>query len=75
MEIVVADVVARTLGITTAPHDESFFDLGATSVSIARICARLEQKTGTRIQISQVFRTPTVAGLAAWLDQRPPRHG
>jgi mycobactin peptide synthetase MbtE len=69
-ETVVADVVARTLGISTVPCEASVFDLGATSVSVARICAGLEQGTGIKVQISQVFRTPTVGGLAAWLDER-----
>lgn len=67
-EIAVAKAVAEILGTRTVPRTASFLDLGADSLSMARVCARLEQATGAKVQVSQVYRTPNVAELAAWLD-------
>lgn len=70
MITVVTGVVADILGIAEVPPQVSVFDLGANSVAIAGICARLEQATGVKVQITQLFRTPTAAELAGWLEAR-----
>jgi len=75
MEIVVADIVAEALGISEVPTGTSIFALGATSLSVVRICAQLEQATGIKVLISQLFRTPTVAALGAWLAARASGQG
>lgn len=67
-EIAVARVFAEILGIDGVPRTVSFFELGGDSLSVARVCSRLGQVIGSKVQVSQVFRTPTVAQLAAWLD-------
>src|SRR6266851_2186715 len=67
-EIAVASVFSEILGTSTVPRTASLLDLGADSLSIARVSARLEQATGAKIPVSQVYRTPSVAELAAWLD-------
>ncbi|HEY2578293.1 MAG TPA: AMP-binding protein [Streptosporangiaceae bacterium] len=67
-ETAVAGVFAEILRIDTVPRSVSFFELGGDSLSVARVCSRLGQVTGSSVQVSQVFRTPTVAELAAWLD-------
>jgi acyl carrier protein len=64
----VGRVFAEILGISAVPYTESFFDLGIDSLSVTLVCARLEKATGVRIRFSQLFRTPTVAKLAAWID-------
>jgi aryl carrier-like protein len=67
-ELTIARVFAEILGRPGLPRTASFFDLGLDSVSVTVACARLEQVTGERVRFSQLFRTPTVAGLAAWVD-------
>ena len=67
-EVTIGRLFAEMLGISGLPRTASFFDLGLDSLSVTVACARLEQATGIRIRFSQLFRTPTVARLAAWID-------
>jgi aryl carrier-like protein len=68
-EVVVGRLFAEMLGVDDLPRSASLFDLGLDSVSVTVACARLEQMTGVRVRFSQLFRTPTVAELAAWIDE------
>ena len=70
-EIAVGRLFAEIIGIPGLSRTASFFDLGLDSLSVAVACARLEQATGVRVRFSQLFRTPTVAELAAWIDAAP----
>jgi acyl carrier protein len=67
-EITVGRLFAEIIGISGLSRTASFFDLGLDSLSVAVACARLEQETSVRVRFSQLFRTPTVAQLAAWID-------
>jgi aryl carrier-like protein len=67
-ETIVGRLFAEMLGVSGLPRTASFFDLGLDSVAVTIACARLEAVTGVRIRFSQLFRTPTVARLAAWID-------
>ena len=67
-ETIVGRLFAEMLGVPSLPRTASFFDLGLDSVAVTLACAQLEQLTGVRIRFSQLFRTPTVAQLAAWID-------
>ncbi|WP_333736082.1 amino acid adenylation domain-containing protein [Streptomyces sp. IBSBF 2806] len=52
-------------------HD-SFFELGGHSLLAFRLLALLRSRFGARFGIDTLFRTPTVAGLAALLDGPAP---
>jgi acyl carrier protein len=67
-EAAIASLFAEMLGIAGLPRTASVFDLGLDSLSVTVACARLEQATGVQIRFSQLFRTPSVAQLAAWID-------
>jgi aryl carrier-like protein len=67
-ENTIAVVVADVLGVPAVPRAASLFDLGLDSLSVTVACARLEQATGAQIRFSQLFRTPTIELLAAWVD-------
>jgi aryl carrier-like protein len=67
-EQMVGRMFAEMLGVADLPRTASLFDLGLDSLKVTIACARLEQMTGVRIRFSQLFRTPTVAELAAWID-------
>ncbi|MEV7327431.1 condensation domain-containing protein [Micromonospora sp. NPDC093244] len=67
-EVMVERLFAEMLDVPGLPRTASVFDLGLDSVWVTVACARLEQMTGVRVRFTQVFRTPTVAQLAAWID-------
>ncbi|WP_433170056.1 amino acid adenylation domain-containing protein [Actinoallomurus sp. CA-150999] len=66
-EKAVARLVGEVLAAPSVPRDVPVFALGADSLDAARLCARIDAEFGVPIPVSQVFRTPTVAGLAGWL--------
>lgn len=75
-EQTVEHVFAAMLGVPSLPRTASIFDLGLDSVSVTLASAQLEQATGVRIRFTQLFRTPTVAQLGAWIDAaRDGNHG
>ncbi|MET7427111.1 condensation domain-containing protein [Dactylosporangium sp. NPDC005555] len=67
-EVMVERVFAELLEVAGLPRTASVFDLGLDSVWVTVACARLEQLAGVRVRFTQIFRTPTVAQLAAWID-------
>jgi amino acid adenylation domain-containing protein len=50
--------------------DENFFEIGGTSLHLARVHERLEKKLGLELQITRLFQYPTVTSLARHLAQR-----
>jgi len=71
-EIAIAGVFSAVLGMPAVPRTVPLLDLGGDSLAVAAICARLERATGVPVQTSQLYRTPTVAQLAAWLQTPRP---
>ena len=70
-EKLVADIWCEALGVDSVGLAENFFDAGGHSLLMATVAQRIEAKTGAAIPLHQMFRYPTVAALAAHLDQRP----
>jgi len=58
--------VAEVLGRPADPH-LAFYELGLTSVTLARVAAVLERSLGTPVAPADLFAHPTAAGLAAHL--------
>ena len=50
--------------------DENFFEIGGTSLHLARVHERLERKLGLELEITKLFQFPTVASLARHLATR-----
>ncbi|WP_081908917.1 non-ribosomal peptide synthetase, partial [Gordonia terrae] len=69
-EQTVAAVYAQVLGLDAqeVSAEESFFDLGGTSLSATRVMARLGVALGVEISVRALFETPTVRALAAAVD-------
>jgi acyl carrier protein len=61
-----AEVLRRDL--TTISIDDNFFDLGGHSLLAAKIVGRIRERLGTDLTVRAVFSHPTVARLAAHLD-------
>ncbi len=63
------------LGLDEVGADDNFFDVGGHSLKLVDVHERLQRALGRRIPIVELFRYPTVAGLAGYLSQASePRH-
>ncbi|MEM7050082.1 MAG: amino acid adenylation domain-containing protein [Acidobacteriota bacterium] len=61
-------LVGEVLGIAEVrPHDR-FFEFGANSVDLVRIAIELRRMLDRDLSVVEIFRHPTVASLAAFLD-------
>ncbi|MBE7162980.1 MAG: amino acid adenylation domain-containing protein, partial [Williamsia herbipolensis] len=69
-EEVAAGVVADLTGTDPAAlgPDSSFFALGGSSLTAARLAAALSEVAGTTISVRSVFEHPTIAALAGLVD-------
>jgi thioester reductase-like protein/FkbH-like protein len=67
VEARVLEICAEVLEVPQLTREDDFFKLGADSVAIATMTARLEVVLGREIPLGAVFDSPSVAGLAAWL--------
>ena len=73
-ERVLAEELAGVLGLERVSVDGNFFtDLGANSLLIARLCARIRQRADLpAVSMKDVYLHPSVRDLAAALDDAAP---
>jgi hypothetical protein len=64
LERTIAAAWEEVLGVPVAGVHRSFFDLGGNSLLVAQAASRLEAELGIAVPVLEVFRHPTVAGLA-----------
>ncbi|WP_165703858.1 thioester reductase domain-containing protein [Enhygromyxa salina] len=69
VEARVLDICAEVLGHPGLTRTDDFFKLGADSVAIASMTAKLEVMLGREVTLGAVFDAPSVAGLAVWLRE------
>ncbi|WP_179079381.1 amino acid adenylation domain-containing protein [Streptomyces rectiverticillatus] len=65
-----AELFADVLGLPEVPLDQDFFQLGGDSIKAIQL-AGAAQRAGLAVGTSDVFRTPTVSGLAKGLATGP----
>ena len=69
-----AELFGEVLGLAEVPFDQDFFQLGGDSIKAIQL-AGAAQRAGLNISTPDVFRTPTVSGLADGVHAgQGPRH-
>ncbi len=63
----------RVLRRSPIDRDDNFFDLGGTDELAVRMCAEIGQAHGRRLPSATLRKAPTIATLAALLDQPVPQ--
>jgi hypothetical protein len=67
-ERLVAEIWAEVLGAAAPASDVGFFDAGGSSVAAAAVQRRIFERLGREVAVADLFRYPTIAALAAFLD-------
>ncbi|MEW2067697.1 amino acid adenylation domain-containing protein [Streptomyces sp. NPDC007346] len=62
----------RLLGYEEVSTQDEFFSSGGNSLHSVALVNRINKRFGTRLPLQTVFETPTLAGLAARIDDRAP---
>jgi acyl carrier protein len=68
METTIAAIWQEVLGLESVGTTENFFDLGGHSLLVVQVQRRLREVTGNEVAITDMFRLPTIRGLAAHLS-------
>ncbi len=68
LEKEIAEAFAEVLGIEKVGIHDNFFDLGAHSLRVAQLSARLSKIYRVNPPVQQFFEVPTVAGLARTIE-------
>ncbi|MET0132792.1 MAG: non-ribosomal peptide synthetase [Kibdelosporangium sp.] len=63
----VAGIFTEVLGAVDVPRSVSMFTMGGNSLSVARMCVRIDEVFGVSVPVAQVFEAATVAGIAELL--------
>ncbi len=68
LEHLLAGILSELLKIDRVGIDDNFFDLGATSISILQVAARVKQELGIELPAVKLFQYSTIGSLAKYLD-------
>lgn len=68
-EVILAQIWSEVLGVAQVGRHDNFFQLGGHSLLAIQVVARLRTQQNWEVPLRQLFDQPTIAALAAWLDQ------
>ena len=69
-EKVIARIYKKLLGAESIASEDDFFELGGHSLLAVRLVSELEKAFGRTVPLGDIFRTPSVAGLASVLMEQ-----
>ena len=67
-EQIIADVWKKILGLAQVNTQAKFFEVGGTSLLMVRVAIELKRSHDMDVSMTDLFKYPTIAGLAAHLD-------
>ncbi len=70
LEEAVAELWQELLGIESVGRDDSFFAVGGDSLTATRLVAELRRLHGVELTLREILAAPTVADVAALLEER-----
>ncbi|MFI6151639.1 amino acid adenylation domain-containing protein [Kitasatospora sp. NPDC051170] len=70
-ELRLAELWEQALGRTGVGVHDDFFAVGGNSLLALQVIAQVREEWGAEIPVRTFFRTPTVAGLAAAIQEQP----
>ncbi|WP_258042491.1 non-ribosomal peptide synthetase [Paenibacillus sp. UNC499MF] len=62
-------IVKQILQVQEVDTDESYFDIGASSLQLVQIVEELETQLGVQVSVTDFFSYPTISKLAAFIAQ------
>ncbi len=68
LEITLAEIWAKVLGLEKVDVNENFFDLGGHSILGIRLCSEMKDKIGIDLPVRYVFESPTIAKFAVRIE-------
>ncbi len=74
LECLIGQIVAQLLGVSNVRPNEDFFDLGANSMSVLALTARLSERIGQPVPSHLVYSAPTVRSLATRIEAGSASH-
>ncbi|EGX55941.1 aminoadipate-semialdehyde dehydrogenase large subunit [Streptomyces zinciresistens K42] len=69
LEAEIAETFCSLLGVSKVSAVADFFELGGNSLLVARLTAQLSRTHDVALPVEQIFRVPTVAGIAAVIEE------
>ncbi|WP_408953367.1 amino acid adenylation domain-containing protein [Lysobacter sp. Hz 25] len=72
-EAVIAEVWSQLLGVERVGRHDRFFELGGHSLLAIRVVHELRARLGVAVPLSATFSAPTLAALAAAIDEQDVR--
>ena len=68
-EEILTEIWTELLGLERVGRNDNFFELGGQSLLATQVIFRLQQAFGVELALRAVFQAPTVAGLAARVEE------